>query len=227
MARQSRPAASSRDQSAPRLDPLRLDGLDTGFAGDIEPGGRTEGLAFEGTDLAGLALEGTTFAECSFRDVAAHDADLRSASFLDCRLERLGAPRLAAPRSRWRGVEVEASRIGSAELYDGELRGVVLRGCKLGYVNLRGASLQDVLFADCAIDELDLGGARATRVAFEDTTVESLDVTHASLTDVDVRGARLHRVAGVDGLRGAILSSMQAVELAELMAAQLGIDVRD
>ncbi|GHG60289.1 hypothetical protein GCM10012320_34800 [Sinomonas cellulolyticus] len=224
MARSPRP---SRDQAAPRLDPLVLAGLVQGFAGDIEPGGRTEGLAFEGVDLAGQELESSTFSECLFQDVTAHDAGLRLASFVDCRFVRLSAPSLAAPRSRWRGVEIEASRIGSAELYDAELSGVLVTGCKLGYVNLRAATLGDVKFVDCAIDELDLGGATATRVAFEGTRVDALDATAAALTHVDLRGARLHRVAGVDGLRGATVSSIQAVELAELMAVRLGIDVRD
>ncbi|WP_369046193.1 pentapeptide repeat-containing protein [Sinomonas sp. P10A9] len=224
MARSSRTA---RDQGAPRLDPLDLSDLVQGFGGDVEPGRRTEGLAFEDVDLAGRQLEASTFSECLFQDVTAHDAGLRSVSFVDCRFVRLSAPSLPAPRSRWRGVEIEASRIGSAELYDGDLSGVLVTGCKLGYVNLRGAKLQDVKFVDCVIDELDLGGATATRVAFEETRVDALDTTGATLEHVDLRGARLHRVAGVDGLRGATLSSVQAVELAELMAERLGIDVRD
>lgn len=216
-----------RDPTVPRLDPLLLEGLEAGFVGDIEPGLRAEGLAFEGVDLTGRELESTTFAECLFQDVTAHDAGLRLASFVDCRFVRLSAPSLPAPRSRWRGVEIEASRIGSAELFDAGLSGVLVSGCKLGYVNLRGATLQDVKFVDCVIDELDLGGATATRVAFEGTQIDALDVTGSTLTHVDLRGARLHRVSGVDGLRGATLSGVQTVELAELMAERLGIEVRD
>lgn len=224
MARSSR---TSRDHSAPRLGALALTGLVQGFAGDIEPGRRTEGFAFEGVDLAGRELESSTFSECLFKDVTAHDAGLRLASFVDCRFVRLSAPSLPAPRSRWRGVEIEASRLGSAELFDAELSGVLVTGCKLGYVNLRGATLQDVKFVDCVIDELDLGGATATRVGFDGAQIDALDVTGAVLEHVDLRGARLHRVAGVDGLRGATVSSVQAVELAEVLAARLGIDVRD
>lgn len=219
---------SSRAESVrPRLSELRLSGLTPGYAGDLDPGERVEGLAFDGVDLAERPLAGVAFVECTLDDVTVDGADLTGASFVETRIERLGAPSLAAPRSRFRDARLAASRIGSGELYETTWSGVVVRGCKLGFVNLRGAELTDVLFEDCAIEELDLGRAKATRVAFQGCTLETLDVTGAQLRHVDLRGARLGRVAGISGLRGAILSGFQAAELAETMAEQLGISVRD
>lgn len=219
---------SPRAESArPRVSELRLNGLVPGYAGDLGPGERAEGLAFDGVDLTERRLAGVAFVECTLGDVTADGADLAGASFVETRIERLGAPSLDAPRSRFRDVELLASRIGSGELYDTTWSGALVRGCKLGFVNLRAAELTDVLFEDCVIGELDLGRAKATRVAFEGCTLETLDVTGAELRHVDLRGARLGRVAGIPGLRGAIVSGLQAAELAEAMAEQLGISVRD
>ncbi|WP_171041443.1 pentapeptide repeat-containing protein [Sinomonas susongensis] len=211
----------------PRLTELRLNDLVPGYAGDLDPGGRAEGLSLEGVDLSGLQLAGIAFVECTLDDVTFDGADLTGASFVETRIGRLGAPTLSAPRSRFRDLELGASRIGSAEFYDTNWSGVVVRGCKLGFVNFRAAELTDVLFEDCVIEELDLGRAKATRVAFEGCTLETLDVTGAELRHVDLRGSRLGRVAGITGLRGAIVSGIQAAELAEAMAEQLGIAVQD
>jgi hypothetical protein len=43
---------------------------------------------------------------------------------------------------------------------------------------------------------------------------------------VDLSGARLQTVIGVDNLRGAIVSPEQVVDLAALLAVQLGLEVR-
>ncbi|MEA5454837.1 pentapeptide repeat-containing protein [Sinomonas sp. JGH33] len=216
-----------KESTRPRLSELRLDRLEAGFAGDVEAGARIEGLAFDGADLADRGLAGITFVECLLRDVSLHNADLTGASFVETRMERLSAPVLSAQRSRFRDAEIEGSRIGSAELYDGAWDGTLVRGCKLGFVNLRGAKLADVLFEDCVIEELDLGRANAARVAFDGCTIDSLDVTGAELAHVDLRGSRIGRIGGIEGLRGAIVSPFQAAELAEALAEHLGIAVQD
>jgi hypothetical protein len=51
-------------------------------------------------------------------------------------------------------------------------------------------------------------------------------VTEASLSKVDLSGAKLRTLVGVDGLRGAIINREQLLDLAPLLAAQLGVEVR-
>jgi uncharacterized protein YjbI with pentapeptide repeats len=90
-------------------------------------------------------------------------------------------------------------------------------------VNLRGARLTDVSFGDCVIDELDLGGATLQRAAFPGTRIGRLLAPEARLTDVDLRGARVDDIEGVEGLRGATVSLDQLLDLAPTLAARLGI----
>ena len=79
--------------------------------------------------------------------------------------------------------------------------------------------------AQCSIDELDLGGATVNRLAFVDCTLNSLDVTRATLQNVDLRTLDLRRISGLEGLKGATMSSMQVSELASMFAEHLGIVV--
>ena len=48
----------------------------------------------------------------------------------------------------------------------------------------------------------------------------------ATLARVDLSGARLRSLVGVESLKGAIVSHAQLVDLAPLLAAQLGLEVR-
>ena len=70
----------------------------------------------------------------------------------------------------------------------------------------RTANLRSVGFVDCSIDELNVAGA--------------------TLSDVDLSGATLHKLIGVESLRGAIVSEAQLTDLAPILAAELGLEVR-
>lgn len=210
---------------APRLDPLVLESLLEGFAGDIGAREHAEGLRFDGVDLSGADLTAASVSECLLDGVALDRAQLRAASVVESRLERLDVPGLSAPRSRWRSVELMSSRLGSAELYESTLEQVRIADCKLGYVNLRGATLRDVLIERCTIDELDLGGAIGARVAFVDCDIRSLELPSARIDDLDLRGAELHVLGGLDGLRGAALTELQLGLMLPLFAQHFGVRV--
>lgn len=223
----SRSGAAAR-LAPPRIEPLRLQNL---VAADentvLRPDDGVEGLSFTGLDLSGMVLPGISFSECEFAGLQAHDADLRGARLLDCIVRRLDAPVLRSARSEWREVEIESGRIGSAELYDSSWSSVRFTDCKLGFINLGGSTLRDVLFENCTIDELDLGQATITRMAFVSTAVGSLDLQRATLRDVDLRGAELGQITGIDNLAGATVSSYQLSQLAPLWAQAIGLRVED
>ncbi|WP_411699187.1 pentapeptide repeat-containing protein [Conyzicola sp.] len=211
----------------PRIDPLRLGELAAGDADELRPQGRYEGLRFQGIDLSGRDLGGIEFTECALDDVQAHATGFRAATFSEVEFSRFNAPVLAAPRSRWRDVTMDGSRVGSAELYESYINSARFSGSKLGFVNARGAQLLDVAFDGCTIDELDLSGASLTRVSFTDTTVRSLSLAGAKLTHVDLRGAEFAQIDGFESLSGATLSGYQVGTLAASFAAHLGIVVDD
>ena len=82
------------------------------------------------------------------------------------------------------------------------------------------------MFEGCEIDSLDLRGADLEAVTFIDSGVDELNVAGSTLAGVDLSGARLSTLVGVESLRGAIIGHSQLVDLAPLLAAQLGLEVR-
>lgn len=209
----------------PQIDPIILPDLVGNDGALLRAGDSRDAERFTGVDLGGLDLTGITFRECEFRTVSLADTNLRGATFSDCIAADLHAPVFSAPRSRWRDVRIEHSRLGSVELYDAGLRSVHIDGSKLDFVNLRNAVITDMLLSNCIIDELDLSTATVQRLELQNCRIGTLDVANATLTDADLRSSDFGAVHGVEGLRGATIDDAQLSLMAPLLAAHLGLVV--
>ncbi|MGB6125372.1 MAG: pentapeptide repeat-containing protein [Gordonia sp. (in: high G+C Gram-positive bacteria)] len=213
-----------RSALSPRLERIDLDHIVDSEIDRLEPHESYDSERFTAFDLSDRDLTGTAFTECEFRDLSADNADFLAASFVDTRLDGLNSPRFQAPRSRLRNVEINGSRLGSAEFYEARWQSVHLSDSKVSYINLRFAELTDVLFSDCIIDELDMRGAKANRVSFVNTTVNSLDFSESKLQNVDLRTLELRRISGgAESLKGVTMTPFQASELAPVFAEYFGI----
>jgi uncharacterized protein YjbI with pentapeptide repeats len=211
----------------PRIAAVVLTDLTDAPADELGAGADLDGLAFDDVQVSTLTLSSAVVRECRFRGVVAREADWRSARLHDTTFDRLDVPVVRASRSQWRDVRVEGSRLGSVEAYETSWRSVHLVGCKLGYLNLRGAELLDVALTDCVVEELDLGQADVRRVRLDGTRVATLDVQGATLQHLDLRGADLEELRGLEGLRGATVTPAQLSLLAPLLAGAWGIKVED
>jgi uncharacterized protein YjbI with pentapeptide repeats len=209
----------------PQLDPISLTELAENTGTGLRAGDSLEAQLFDGCDLSGRDLTGIGFRECEFRAVSLSDTRLRGASVSECLARELHAAVFSAPRSTWRDVRIEHSRLGSVEVYEAHWRSVQIDGSKLDFVNLRNAQLTDVLLSNCIIEELDLGGAAVQRLEVRDCRIGTLDLTGAKLKDVDLRGGDFAAIHGLEGLRGATIDDSQLSLLAPVLAAHLGIIV--
>lgn len=212
----------------PRPPSLAFGELDAdAHVGFLDP----EGDDLEEVDVADVAVDELRWeirrrmSDSRLRGLTCRTWKAPALTLINCRLERLDVVALSAPNAGWANTEVSASRIGSIEAYDADLRQVAFTGCKLGYVNLREAILNDVSFSDCVIEDLDVSRAKATRVALAGCRITRLELGHSSLRDVDLRGAEFDDVTDPEGLRGATISSDQLFDLAPILAARLGLIV--
>lgn len=214
--------------STPPFQPPRIElrepaGLSSGTAAHLISG--AEGLRFEGFQLQGDDLRGTSWVECVLQNIGIFGADLSALTVAESSLRGVQAPHLRAPRSSWREVLLESSRMGAAELYESVMDSVRVTGCKLDLVNLRGANLTDVVFDSCTIGEIDLSAASVRRLQFRSCQVETLVLSQAVLAHTDLRGAQLTSLVGMESLRGAVVSPAQLSELAPSLAEHMGLTV--
>ena len=150
---------------------------------------------------------------------------LDRARLIDSRLHEPDILQVSGADSMWRSVAVDGGRIGAWDLAGGVLDAVTVADVQLGYVNLRDATLTDVGLHDCRIETLDLAGARARRVSLAGCAIGELVVVRADLDELDLRGAHIDHVDGVENLGGAIISTEQLLDLAPALAQAAGITI--
>ncbi len=191
---------------------------------ELAPSADYEAVEFRSLDLEGQVAYNARFADCGLFDCRLDQVKLQAARFLGCVWADCQASQLDISDSSWREVVVRGCRFGALVAHDTEMVQVRLTG-KLDFVNLRAAKLTDVIFEDCHIGELDLGDAEARRVNFTDCQIDNLQVSGAQLKDVDLSGSQLRTLVGINNLSGAIISEVQLMQLAPILAEQLGVRV--
>ncbi|MEU9075005.1 pentapeptide repeat-containing protein [Kitasatospora sp. NPDC004745] len=183
---------------------------------------------FDGGEHTDESAAGAAFLECAFTGVALSGVKLRQARFNEVWVQAGRWVACDLSDSEWQDTAVLGGVLAGVAAHGSALRRVVFRGCKLEAVNLRAAVLRDVVFEDCLLRDVDFGGARLTEVSFPGSTLEEVRLRGATLSGADLRdAARLGLADGHEGLRGAVISSTQLLELAPQFAHALGITVRD
>jgi uncharacterized protein YjbI with pentapeptide repeats len=199
----------------------------TDFDGDrLETGRDYEAIAFVDRDFTGQDVSDARFLECRLERCSLEGLSMRRTRVIDSLISEVHGSSVDCVDSIWRDSKMIGGRLGALTLTAAMWTRVSLRGVKLGFVNLAAARLEDVVFEECEIGSLDARSARLRSVIFVDCTVQELNVAEATLTKVDLSGAKLKALVGVESLRGAIVSHDQLIDLAPLLAAELGVEVR-
>ena len=214
---------AARDRTSPIVPHVSLSGL---VPGTLSGGVEHDGVRVTG-DHRGVRAPDVRMLECELTDAVLDDAMLRGGSWAESRWVRVGATSVDLSGSVFRDAVWDGCRIGALTMPGATLTRALLRGCKLDYVSLRQAAITDLTLEDCTIGELDVGEARLTMVRIVSTRVGSLLLSGCRSDRVDVSGAGLLRLEGLDWLRGVTLSAEQAADLAPALLRHLGGTIAD
>lgn len=211
---------------AARRPEVRLPVLEVFGGGELEPDGDYDGLEFRELDFVGQDGGGARFMDCALTGCALDETRLQRARVLDSVVTGIRGVGTDLAGATLRDVELVDARLGGVQLHGGVLERVLVRGGKIDYLNLREARLRDVVFEDCVLVEPDFGGARLERVSFAGCALKGVDLTGVRFVDVDLRGAAsVEIVRGVERLSGAVISAAQLMDLAPVLAGEMGIRV--
>jgi uncharacterized protein YjbI with pentapeptide repeats len=219
VATKGRRAAPEREFSLPELTALDGDPLEARREYDA--------ISFVDVDLAGQDAPDGRFLECHLERCRLDGLSLRRARIVSSLIEECHGTTVDLADTTWRESQIRGGRLGAVMLAGATWTDIRVRGVNLGFLNLAGAHFQDVVFERCEIGTFDARTADLASVTIVDCRIDELNVTGATLSKVDLSGARLRSLIGVESLRGAIVSHEQLVDLAPILAAQLGLEVRD
>ncbi|WP_078856626.1 pentapeptide repeat-containing protein [Streptomyces sp. NBRC 109706] len=185
-----------------------------------------DGVEFVSGDFTGADAGGASLLDCALRGCVLDGVRLKGARLLDSLLQEVRGVGLDLMDAELRDVEISDARLGGAQCGGATFTRVLLRGGKMDYLNLRQARLVDVTFEGCVLVEPDFGGATLERVSFDDCELRGADFSSATLRDVDLRGvSSLDITRGAGRLAGAVVTPTQLLELAPVLAAELGLHV--
>jgi uncharacterized protein YjbI with pentapeptide repeats len=213
-----RGATPERQISLPDLTPFDGDRLETSRDYDA--------IHFLDRDFTGQDASDSKFLACRLERCCLDGLRMRRARLVESLLEEVHAASVDLSDSTWRDSHLSGVRLGAVTLIGATWSGIRVRHSKLGFVNLAGARLEDVVFEKCVVEALDARSAQLRSVTFVDCAMDEINLAEATLSKVDLSGARLRSLIGVESLRGAIVSHQQLLDLAPVLAEQLGLEVR-
>lgn len=157
------------------------------------------------------SLRGIRWTRASFTDVVFENCDLSNARFTDCYFQR---------------VRFVGCKAVGTDAVDARLRNVWFCDSNLRMLNLNGSKVSGVRFERCDLSESTLRMLQEMkRITFADCDLSRVELTGTRLNGIDLTTCDLNGIAltGTAELRGAYVTSAQAVQLSAL----LGVILKD
>ncbi|MGO2747447.1 pentapeptide repeat-containing protein [Microbacterium sp.] len=192
----------------------------------VEPS-RGADLLQASLDLAGaISLAHSSLEQCRLT-ADADSIDLTGATLLDVDATDLRVASMTLRNAGIRRLRITGGRIGTLDLSGTRIDELGIRDVRIDYLTFGGAKGSDILIADSTIGTLDLPQAELTRVRFDNCRSGEVDPRGLRAKDVDLRGLDADAFIDANSLRGTTLTTFQVQQLAPVIAAGLGIQIRE
>lgn len=178
-------------------------------------------------DAAGIRLKGADMQESRFIKTVFTQARIEKLHVRDCLFDGCDLTACSFPDSGWHATAITNARCSGIQLQMNVIKNVRFQGCKLNLANLRFAKLENVIFEDCVIADMDLYNAQLKNVVFDRCPIENVTFSGANLKNVDISDSPIISIKGLRGLKGAVISPEQLMQLAPYFAQEIGVIVKD
>jgi uncharacterized protein YjbI with pentapeptide repeats len=187
------------------------------------------------TEIDDARIENTDFSSASRLSIGA--SHIQRATLTGTTLDRLEltdaicvkveAAALSAYKANLLRVHISDTRFTGAEFAEGHFEDCVFRNVKLDEAGFRFAHFKRVRFENCMLRQADFSGAKLAYVTFDGCGLEGANFVSAACSGVDISGEDLTGIKGILGLKGATISTEQLMQLAPLLASELGFRVKE
>jgi uncharacterized protein YjbI with pentapeptide repeats len=194
---------------------------------DLKDDGIYLSLEYADIEMTGRDVHSIEIDQCRYKNVNFGQTKLDRALISDTAFEGCDLANVRARDSSLVRVTVSASRMTGFQWSEGGVRDAAFHSCRLDMTSFRFSTFKTVVFSDCNLLEVDFQEADLRGVRFE-----RCDLTGAQFSKAQMAGARFSdcKMVGINGvlnLKGAIVSSRDALELAYTLAGALGISIQD
>jgi uncharacterized protein YjbI with pentapeptide repeats len=205
--------------------------LPTGSLDLLEDYGEYSTMSLSGFNLTEPKVNRPGFERILFRRVVLGPSQHAKPRFVDCRFESCDLSGVVWDQARFRRVEFIGCRLTGAQLLSAELEDVLFKDCTLGHAVFSLARFKAARFDSCILAQASFESADCSGLVFAGCDLAQADLRQAKLNAADLRGSRLGGVqVGALELKGAIIDSSQAVQIASLIGLvvrEIGEDLDD
>lgn len=212
-----------RESLSAGLDLYDLFGAEDGFDLD-DPA--AENAHFEGQDISYTEGRGAELRSCVLKRCNLRGIRWKQASFTDVIFENCDLSNARFYEGYFQRVQFIGCKMVGMDAVDARLRNVAFDGSILRMLNLSGAKLTGVCFSECDLSESALRMLQEMkRVSFDRCDMTRAELAGTRLKGIDLTSCRLEgiQLTGTPELRGAYVSSEQAIQLSAL----LGVILKD
>jgi uncharacterized protein YjbI with pentapeptide repeats len=147
---------------------------------------------------------------------------IKDAVFERCDLANVRARETSIFRAQLTGC-----RMTGLSYLAGVIRDVTFSGSRIDLASFSNTKFSAVVFTDCRLDQANFGDADLSGVRFINCDLTGAQFSGATLTGTRFTGCDLTGIAGITSMRGAIITSSDALTLARIFADALGIKIED
>jgi uncharacterized protein YjbI with pentapeptide repeats len=194
---------------------------------DLFDGALHAGLAVDDVDLSGREVAGAELDQCRYRNVNFAQVRFNRITVKDVEFSRCDLANLRARDCSIRRAVVTASRMTGLSWITGGIRDVIFDSCRIDLGYFSATKFSAVIFTGCRLDQANFSDTDLADVRFDKCDLSGAQFSGANLADTRFSGCDLTGLSGVSSLRGATITTGDAVSLAGIFAEALGIRIED
>ncbi len=194
---------------------------------ELSDGAVHTGLAVADLDLSGREASGAELDQCRYANVNLSQVRLNRVVVKDVEFSRCDLANLRARDSSIRRAVVSATRMTGFTWITGGIRDVIFDSCRIDLGYFSATKFASVVFTGCRLDQANFSDTDLSDVRFDRCDLSGAQFSGASVADTRFSGCDLTGLSGVTSLRGATITTGDAVSLAGIFAEALGIKIED
>jgi uncharacterized protein YjbI with pentapeptide repeats len=164
------------------------------------------------------------FSDCVFERCAFDCREARTFSFVDVSFIHCDLSNVSFHKSAFVRVSIADSKALGASFSEAVLNNVSVRGSLFRYANFTAAKMTNLLLEESDFSHCFMEQCKLKSVRMEGLNLEAAEFSFTPLKDIDLTACAINGItANALDLRGAVIASHQAVDLAGI----LGVVIRD
>ena len=178
-------------------------------------------LSFTKSMETGIYASYRSIKECAFSNITFIDSAFKSAQISDVVFRQCDFSNISFAGSSFYRVEFIDCKLMGTNFGESTFNHV--RNSR--YINLAMSKTNQMQFSRCDLQNGSLNDCRLQATAFEHCSLIQADFSHTRLRNIDLRTSRINGLQiNISDLQGAIVSSIQAMELLPLLGVVINDD---